>query len=188
MRVSCACALGAGHSTQQLAWLRTPKSLLHSHRIPGPHQLGQFGARRYRLQKTTRVPGRPWRTPRDCRIALARRQLLDQQPMAQARLRQHTAALRTYILTHHARALFAAALGTSDDLCSRSVPMHHGNFEQVRGVSPPLEQPTAHQRSPAAPKLTSPCKRVRRFDDPKKPGAIDDDLVPPADDLLNFVF
>ena len=27
MRVSCACALGAG---QQLAWLRTPKSLLHN--------------------------------------------------------------------------------------------------------------------------------------------------------------
>ena len=81
----------------------------------------------------TRSTGRPWRTPRDCRIALARRQLLDQQPMAQARLRQHTAALRTYILTHHACALFAAALGTSDDFHLRPVSMQGLKIEQYRG-------------------------------------------------------
>ena len=71
------------------------------HRIPGPPQLGQLG-RGARLQKTTRVEGRPWRTPGERRIDVELRQLLEQQPVAQARLRQPADALRTYILTHRA--------------------------------------------------------------------------------------
>ena len=75
--------------------------------------------------------GMEW--PRQPRMAVARRQLLDQQTMAQARLRQPTAALRTHIPTHRARALFAAALGASDDLHTRPVSMQGLKIEQCRG-------------------------------------------------------
>ena len=66
-------------------------------------------------------------------MAVARRQLLEQQPLAQARLRQPTAALRTHLLTHRARALFAAALGASDDLHTWPVSMQGLKIEQRRG-------------------------------------------------------
>ena len=75
--------------------------------------------------------GMEW--PRQPRMAVARRQLLDQQTMAQARLRQPTAALRTHIPTHRARALFAAALGASGDLHTRPVSMQGLKIEQCRG-------------------------------------------------------
>ena len=67
-------------------------------------------------------------------MAVARRQLLEQQTMAQARLRQPTAALRTHLLTHRARALFAAALGASDDLHTRPVLVQGVMIERGRGT------------------------------------------------------
>ena len=84
-------------------------------------------------KKPTRVPGAPGALRESAESLSERRQLLDQQPMAQARLRQHAAALRTYILTHHACALFAAALGTSDDFHLRPVSMQGLKIEQYRG-------------------------------------------------------
>ena len=66
-------------------------------------------------------------------MAFARQQLLNQQTMAQARLRQPTAALRTHILTHRVRALFAAALGASDDLHTLPVSMQGLKIKQCRG-------------------------------------------------------
>ena len=57
----------------------------------------------------------------------------EQQPVAQARLRQPDAALRTNILTHRALPTSQLALGTSYDLYSRSVSMQGLKIEQSRG-------------------------------------------------------
>ena len=112
---------GLTHDTESYASM--------AHRIPGPHQLGQFGARRLVAKRTIASCRRSARIG----VAVARRQLLDQQTMAQARLRQPTAALRTHIPTHRARALFAAALGASGDLHTRPVSMQGLKIEQCRG-------------------------------------------------------
>ena len=76
---------------------------------------------------------RSGRTPGKLRLIVEPRQLLEQQPVAQARPRQPDAALRTNILTHRVRALFAAALGASDDLHTRPVSMQGLKIEQCRG-------------------------------------------------------
>ena len=89
-------------------------------------------------------------------MAVARRQLLEQQTMAQARLRQPTAALRTHLLTHRARALFAAALGASDDLHTRPVSMQGLTIEQCRGKQARSNPPTATIGLHAAYNLTPP--------------------------------
>ena len=57
--------------------------------------------------KITHAPHGSWRTLGELGLIVTLRQLLVQQPMAQARLCQPDAALQTHLLTHHTRCLFA---------------------------------------------------------------------------------
>ena len=61
--------------------------------------------------KITHAPHGSWRTLGELGLIVTLRQLLVQQPMAQARLPQPDAALQTHLLTHHTRCRFAVTFG-----------------------------------------------------------------------------